>query len=237
MTERSPFIGILMLDTGFERFPGDVGNPLTFNYPVRYKIIEGATATRIVNVERPDVALVGRFVDAARELEADGAIGLISSCGFLSILQLEVANAVSIPVMLSSLNLIPLMQMSLGTKAIGVITADETQLSSDALKAVNIKPDNICIVGMQSSIIFTDFIFASSARVLDEALNKQGLCNDLIANAEKLLESNPDISALVLECTNLQPYAAILCSQLKLPVIGIVNAANFLWEISQPRQY
>ena len=28
-------LGILMLDTKFPRIPGDVGNPKTFDYPIR----------------------------------------------------------------------------------------------------------------------------------------------------------------------------------------------------------
>ena len=233
MTEQSPFIGILMLNTEFQRIPGDVGNPSTFNYPVRYKILKAATTARIVNSERPDSVLVNDFIDAARELEAEGAIGLISSCGFLSVLQDEVANAVSIPVILSSLNLIPIMQSSLGHRSVGVITADETQLSSKAFSTVNIDPQSVCVAGMQSSKAFAEFIFESPGSGPD----KQQLCDDLVDTAQKLLTTKPDISIIVLECTNLQPYAAILNKELKLPVVGIVNAANLLWEISQPHDF
>ena len=222
-----------MLDTSFQRIPGDVGNPETFDYPVRYKIVEDATATRIVNIERPDDALASRFIDAARELEAQGAIGLISTCGFLSVLQNEVARAVSIPVMLSSLSLIPLLQLSYGYKSVGVITADETQLSDQALSAVGVEPQSVFIGGMRSSRIFKDFIFNSSGHPPD----KHGLGADLLGIAKKLRDTNPDISVMVLECTNLQPYAPALHEQLKLPVAGIINAANFLWEISQPQRF
>ena len=219
-----------MLDTGFQRIPGDVGNPVTFNYPVRYKIIKAATAASIVHSERPDIVLVNGFVDAARQLEAEGAIGLISSCGFLSVLQDDVANAVSIPVILSSLSLIPIMQSSMGHKSVGVIAADQTQLSPDAFSIVNIEPDSVYVTGMQSSKAFTELIFDSSGKDPD----KQRLCQDLVDTARKLLNTNPTISILVLECTNLQPYAATLNKELKLPVVGIVNAANLLWEISRP---
>ena len=36
-------IGILMLDTKFPRIPGDIGNALTFPFPVRYRKVSGAT--------------------------------------------------------------------------------------------------------------------------------------------------------------------------------------------------
>lgn len=233
MSETRPFIGILMLDTAFERVPGDVGNPKTFGYPVRYQEIKGATASRIVSNEHPDDALVNRFVDAARRLEKEGAVGLISSCGFLSVLQPQLSRAVSIPVLLSSLSLIPLIQSSLGQTSVAVITADDTQLSDQAFSAVNIDPETVFISGMQSSKYFTDFIFGSSG----SHANRQGLYHDLVNTAQALCDAHPEISTLVLECTNLQPYAAKLSQQLRLPVAGIVNVANLLWEISQPHQY
>ena len=233
MNQSQAFIGILMLDTEFQRVPGDVGNHTTFNYPVRYKIIKGATPMQIVNVECPDKILVDRFIEGAQELEAQGAVGLISSCGFLSILQDEVAQSVSIPVILSSLNLIPLLQSSAGHKRVGVITADQTQLSAQALSNVNILPDSVCVIGMQSSSAFTQFIFGSA----DKKPDKLSLSNDLVTIANTLLSIHPQISVIVLECTNLQPYAASLNKALQLPIVGIVNAANLLWEMSSPRDY
>lgn len=222
-----------MLDTGFIRIPGDVGNPATFDYPVRHKIINAATTARIVQRERPDPVLADRFIEAARQLEKQGATGLISSCGYLSVLQDEVARAVSIPVILSSLSLIPMLQCSLGHQTVGVITADETQLSPDAFSSVNINPESLQIAGMESSKAFTEYILNSSATGPD--VNR--LRHDLETIAGNLLDANPTVSVLVLECTNLQPYAALLNRQFKLPVVGIVNAANLLWEISHPRNF
>ena len=41
-------IGILMLDTAFPRYLGDVGNPDTFDHPVIYGIVPGATPDAVV---------------------------------------------------------------------------------------------------------------------------------------------------------------------------------------------
>ena len=62
-------IGILMLDTKFPRPRGDIGNALSYDFPVRYKIVRGAHATRIMG-DHPDPTLLEPFVAAARELEA-----------------------------------------------------------------------------------------------------------------------------------------------------------------------
>src|SRR5438067_6977945 len=76
-------IGILMLDTRFPRIPGDVGNATTFDFPVRFKVVRGASQRRIIL--EGDLSLLQPFVDGARELEAEGVRAITTSCGFLAL--------------------------------------------------------------------------------------------------------------------------------------------------------
>ena len=39
----SATLGLLMLQTRFPRPPGDIGHARTFDFPVRRKLVEGAT--------------------------------------------------------------------------------------------------------------------------------------------------------------------------------------------------
>src|SRR6266545_3618678 len=93
-------LGVLMLDTVFPRFPGDVGNALTWPFPVRYQIVEGAFSNRIMGPD-PDSELLQPFVDGARRLEAEGVRAITTSCGFLCVYQRELAAAVRIPMLTS----------------------------------------------------------------------------------------------------------------------------------------
>jgi len=63
-------IGILVLDTKFPRIPGDIGNASTFDFPVRIRMVPGATGQRVVM--EGDESLLPEFVEAAKELEAAG---------------------------------------------------------------------------------------------------------------------------------------------------------------------
>ena len=75
-------VGILMLEARFPRIPGDMGNALTWPFPVLYKVVPGASP-------RPGRARTRRrgcstaFLDAAAELVRLGADGITTTCGFL----------------------------------------------------------------------------------------------------------------------------------------------------------
>jgi hypothetical protein len=45
-------LGVLMLDTRFPRPRGDVGNATTWPFPVRYKIVNGATRSSASSQEQ-----------------------------------------------------------------------------------------------------------------------------------------------------------------------------------------
>ena len=88
----SAVLGIMLLDTSFPRIPGDVGNELSYNFPIQMKTITGASVQRVVF--EPDPTLLEAFIEGARELEIGGVSAITSSCGFLSPLQEQVARAV-----------------------------------------------------------------------------------------------------------------------------------------------
>jgi hypothetical protein len=82
-------LGILMLDTAFPRIRGDVGNPATWPFPVRFKVVRHASPQRVV---RADAAgLLDAFVAAGRALAAEGATAIITTCGFLALHQYKLA--------------------------------------------------------------------------------------------------------------------------------------------------
>ena len=99
-------VGILMLDTQFPRIPGDMGNAATFDFPVLYHRVRGASPDRVVRHGQRE--LLPAFIEGARALEREGVRAVTTNCGFLAKFQDEVAAAVSVPVFTSSLLLVPL---------------------------------------------------------------------------------------------------------------------------------
>jgi hypothetical protein len=120
-------VGILMLDTRFPRIPGDMGNAATFDFPVRYHRVAGASPDRVVRQGQRE--LLPAFVEGARFLEREGVRAITTNCGFLAQFQPELAAAVSVPVFTSSLMLVPLVWRMLPPgRAVGVMTVDASSL-------------------------------------------------------------------------------------------------------------
>jgi hypothetical protein len=78
----------------------------TINFPVCFKVVKGATTKKVV--DQADRSLLQPFMAAAQELESEGVKAITGSCGFLVLFQQQIADAVNIPVFLSSLIQVPM---------------------------------------------------------------------------------------------------------------------------------
>jgi Asp/Glu/hydantoin racemase len=207
-----------MLNTRFPRPPGDIGNPRTFPYPVRYAVIEPATVDGIVKADGPSGPLMDAFVEAGRRLADEGAVGLTTSCGFMAIAQKELAARCPVPVISSSLCQIPLVSASLPAgKRVGVLTIDSRELTAMHFIGVD-APTDLPIEGVEAG--------RELARVIKEdlsALDLQKAEADVIEAGRRLLAKAPEVGAIVLECTNMAPYAQALARALRLPVYDIIG--------------
>ena len=132
-------VGILMLETRFPRIPGDMGNALTWPFPVLYKVVPGASPRRVVCDKAQ--GLLDEFLAAADELVRLGADGITTTCGFLSLYQREIAAHVGVPVATSSLMQIPFIERVLPPgKRVGVLTVSAASLSEEHLRAAGADP-------------------------------------------------------------------------------------------------
>ena len=95
------FTVFILLDTKFQRVPGGIGNPKTWDFPVIYRVIERNFLDKVVN--NTDYEVLTAVIDAARDLEEKGVNAITATCGFLAKFQKEISNSVNIPVFTSSL--------------------------------------------------------------------------------------------------------------------------------------
>ncbi len=223
-------LGILMLETRFPRIPGDMGNAGTWPFPVLYKVVPGASPQRVVCDGA--AGLGPAFLDAARELVRLGADGITTNCGFLSLLQQELAAELGVPVATSCMRQIPLIERLLPPgKRVGVLTVSAASLGAHHLIAAGADPQTP-VVGTDGGRELTRVLLGDEER-LDVAAAER----DVVQAGEALLAHHPETGAVVLECTNMAPYAQALAARLQLPVFDIYAFVAWFHAGLRPRGF
>jgi maleate cis-trans isomerase len=221
-------IGILMLEARFPRIPGDMGNALTWPFPVHYRVVRGASPDRVVR--RRAEGLLDGFIVAARELVADGVDGITTNCGFLSLFQGELAAAVGVPVVTSSMMQAPMIQAMLPPgKRVGILTISADTLTDEHLDMAGV-PTGTPVVGTDGGREFSRVILNN-----EESLDVEAARQDLIDAGKALADANPDVGAILMECTNMVPYAADVHRATGLPVFSIYNFICWFQSALRPR--
>ncbi|WP_299618942.1 aspartate/glutamate racemase family protein [Pelagibius sp.] len=223
-------VGILMLEARFPRILGDIGNALTWPFPVQYRVVRGASPDRVVRHKAEGTTEA--FIAAAQDLVASGVDGITTNCGFLSLIQAEVSGAVEVPVATSALMQVPLVQSLLPPgKRVGVLTISKSTLTEEHLQAAGV-PLDTPIVGTEGGRAFTDAILEDRLEIDFAACRL-----DLLDAALALLEEHPDVGAIVLECTNMVPYAADIRKATDLPVYSIYTFVTWFQSGLMPRTF
>jgi Asp/Glu/hydantoin racemase len=209
-------LGVVMLDTRFPRPRGDIGNPQTFAFPVRYRTVRGAWPRKVV-IER-DPALLVPFIDAARALEREGVAAITTSCGFLALFQVEMAAGVTVPMWTSSLLLVAEIEAGMmAGRRVGIVTADAASLTAAHLGAVGARADTPR-EGLALDSRFRATVLEDRSELdVDEAERAT------VAAAERLIARHREVGAIVLECTNMPPYADAVRAATGLPVHDITT--------------
>jgi hypothetical protein len=223
-------IGILMLEARFPRIPGDMGNATTWPFPVLYRVVPGASPDLVVR--RGAEGMLEPFVHAGRELIGQGAEAITTNCGFLALFQAELAAALGVPVATSALMQVPMVQALLPQgRRVGVLTVSSGSLTSEHLARAGC-PADTPVVGTEAGAEFTRVLLGN-----EPALDVEAARGDLIAAGLRLVERHAAVGAIVLECTNMPPYARDVGRATGLPVFSMVDYVSWLQAGLRPRRW
>jgi hypothetical protein len=221
-------IGILMSDAVVPRLPGDIGNGFTFDFPVRYRVVGGATWDRYASA---DPTLLKPFIAGARELEAEGVRAITASCGFVALFQREMADAVRVPVFTSSLIQVPMVaRMLRRDQQVGILTADSRRLTARHLEACGIQEIPVVVWGAERAPAFYD-TFVRNSDQLDYAAARGGVV-DMV---RELLGAHPRVGAIVCEGSNFALFRPDVQRAVGIPFFDIVTLTRMVFEaVSHP---
>lgn len=215
-------IGILCLESLFPKPRGHMRNPLTYGFPTVTRVIRGVDIPRLLFNPTPD--LLEPFIQAAKELEADGVQAITGSCGFMARFQNQIAAELHIPVFLSSLLQLPLVRLMHGEKAsIGVLTASRQALTPAHFANCATPMESVHIRGMEGNPEFWKPSSKANATTSTWSASKPKSWLRRRVRAGKALD------ALVLECTDLSAFSAPIQRAVNLPVYDINSLVEYAY--------
>ena len=203
----TPAVAVLQLDTEFPRIAGDVGCRETYLEQVEILKIAGASVSQIVSSDPASIA-IAPFEEAIGVAVADI---IVTSCGFLSYWQSHLASCTRKIFISSALTALPALCQTYAPREILTVTFDENKLNADHLG-----PFQTDMIGLPEDMHLRQ-VFSQNLTELDVDRASQEVV-EFVASKRQAHHKH-----LLLECTNLPPYKAMLAARTGLPITDILS--------------
>jgi len=224
-TKRHPSLGVVRLDYDYPPAPGDSDFPGSFGYDVYYRCVPGLTFEMCQSGQFTEL-VERRFADAIKHLEARGAYAITGDCGFMMAFQVLARKIAKKPIFMSSMVQCPIIAASLDPDDdILILTANGESLKPQkeillSSCGFDVSKDRFHIHGCQDVPGF-------DAVALGQKVPLEKVQPGIIKLVKDILQQKPEIRAILLECTELPPYADALRYYTGLPVWDAITAADF----------
>jgi len=203
-------IGILLVEADYAMLPGNVANASTFDFPVLYKVLKGVTFERIA---KADPAVLDVLIEGGESLITSGVRAVVSACGSFANYQRAAAAALSVPTYLSPMLQVPWIQAALRPdQNLLVIAAVSSAITPRVYAECAITDTERLLV--EQAIDVPEF----KAMLSPEGFNPARLESELTSYAHGLVQKYPDAGAIVLQCSDLPPFAWAIQNATGLPV-------------------
>jgi len=218
---------------------------LTYDFPIRLKFIEKYYE---VNSRKFNLS---EYIKCAKELENEGVKAITTNCGLTGDMQIELANAVNVPVFCSNLLIVPVVLRMLGeNKKVAILTDSSKFLEDNEEILINCGIDprspRILIQGMFESefrdIWVTQFHNGDSEKEIrreQEGFNLpitkigefkyEQVETAIVSVSKNIIRENPEIGAIVLECTEMPLYAKAIRRATGRLVFDSVSLVKYIY--------
>ena len=225
-------VGVVYIeDVNYPFVPGNVVNASTYDFPVRMRGVPNLDIDRLFAADdsiAEDIIKLGEYM-----IKYEGVRALSSACGFFGNFHSEVAEALDVPVALSSLVMTPWIRSLLKpSQKIGILTADASSLTPKLFKS--------CRVGDTDDLIIKDLRHEANFSAILEyrgEFDNAAMHNEVVGKAMELLEEQADIGAILLECSDMPPYAYAVQAATQLPVFDFITLIKYLHTATTQKPY
>lgn len=217
-------VGIVCIENeNYPMLPGNVVNAYSYSFPVRIKAVANLENTRLFSGDR---SVVTDIIETARYMvEREGVRAICSACGFFGNYQKDVAAALDVPVAMSSLVQIPMIRGLLKpNQKIGIITANAGSFTAELLENCNVVDEgDLVVTDARYTANFAPAI-VDNCGYFDNGKARE----EIVMLAVNMVKKNPEIGAILLECSDMPPYAAYIQEATQLPVFDFITLINWL---------
>lgn len=232
-------VGIIILDEQYPGFPGDTRNASAYPFPIQYEIAEGLDGKQLL-FQADKSAYLAPIQKAAKKLEKMGCRAIAGECGYFAYFQKDIANHVKVPVFMSSLLQVPLAQQLIGTdQVVGILVFSKDVLTSAHLAAVGIQPgSNYVVEGLMESGLCPEItnLYMTPEPLLRQASYEKAE-RELTELTINFCQGHPQMGALLLECSGLQPFARAIQQAIRLPVFSWGTLLDYAYSVAVHRDY
>ena len=225
-------VGIVYIEAvWYPMVPGNVVNAHTYDFPVRLRAVPGLDNHRLF---RGDPSIADDVIALGRQMiEQEGIRALSGACGFFGHFQRQVADALDIPVALSSMVQVPWIRSLLRPhQKIGVLTANASGMTPGLMKSCGIDDPGVLLIrDLRHAPEFS--AIPDNRGEFDNVKVRQ----EVVGAALDLLKEDADLGAILLECSDMPPYAAAVQAATQLPVFDFITLIRWLHHATTQRPY
>jgi len=210
----------------------------TYNFPIRLKFVESPLLPDDIDEEKEKRYRgwnLSEWIKRAKELEGEGVKAIVTGCGITGTIQRELSNSVNIPVFTSTILFVPLIFRTLkkGQK-VGVLTASAelfTRWDNMLLRECGVDESIPVVISGMSESDYCEIWWSQ----LNQGFNKKKVEEAIVEVALKMISDEPNIGAIVCECTEMPPYSEAIRNATDLPVFDAVDMVNYVYSLVKNR--
>ncbi|CAK9089471.1 unnamed protein product [Durusdinium trenchii] len=222
---KHPSLGVVRLDYDYPPAPGDTDCPGSFGYDVYYRCVPGLSFEMCQSGKFTEM-VERRFADAIKHLEARGVSAITGDCGFMMAFQVLARKIAKKPIFMSSMVQCPIIGAALDPMdQVLILTANDVTLKPQ--KEVLLSSCGFDVDESRFIIQGCQGVPGFEAVAKGEKVPLEKVQAGILRLVRFILEERPAIRAILLECTELPPYADALRYHTGLPVWDAISCADF----------
>jgi len=224
-----PAIGILRIDYTYPPALGDAAHPNSYYYRTPHATIKGLSFEDAQKGAPLTPAQRSAMEAGLRELEGQKVMGIAGDCGFLQSYQEDARKMSRVPTFISPLLQAPMLaRMYAPHEYVLVITANGAALKPQLPKLLGqctvrdpATQKRFLVAGCEDVIGFGEEIRAG------KKIDIERVTPEMLKLVKRELAAIPTIRCILLECTELPPYADAIREATRLPVLDSITLVDF----------